>query len=90
MGPEYDGSSIWHRARRKWRKRTDAQVKVSERQTSLSRTVTSTSDGNYEFRLPRGVYEYKFVINGTDMISDPTNLRTTGALGNSVLTLGGD
>jgi hypothetical protein len=37
--------------------------------------------------IQRGFYEYKFVINGKEMIIDPTNLRTSGARGNSVLTL---
>jgi hypothetical protein len=46
-------------------------------------------DGYYTAKrtLARGFYEYKFVINGTEMIIDPTNLRTSGPRGNSVLTL---
>lgn len=40
--------------------------------------------------LRRGVYEYKFVVNGTEWFTDRSNLRTTGPLGNSVLTLGND
>jgi hypothetical protein len=40
--------------------------------------------------LTRGVYEYKFVVNGNEWFTDATNLRTTGALGNSVLTLGSE
>jgi hypothetical protein len=49
-------------------------------------------DGFYSIqrRLPRGVYEYKFVVNGNEWFTDPNNLRTTGSLGNSVLTLGGE
>lgn len=40
--------------------------------------------------LRRGIYEYKFVVNGTEWFADRTNLRTTGTIGNSVLTLGND
>jgi len=40
--------------------------------------------------LTRGVYEYKFVVNGNEWFADPNNLRTTGTVGNSLLTLGGD
>jgi hypothetical protein len=40
--------------------------------------------------LMRGVYEYKFIVNGKEWLTDPTNIRTTGAAGNSVLTLDGD
>ncbi len=40
--------------------------------------------------LARGVYEYKYVVNGTQFVSDPSNLRTIGTAGNSLLTLGGD
>jgi hypothetical protein len=40
--------------------------------------------------LTRGVYEYKFVVNGKEWFTDPSNLRTTGTLGNSVLTLGNE
>ena len=40
-------------------------------------------DGFYSVRqtLRRGVYEYKFVVNGNEWLTDPSNLRTTGALG---------
>jgi hypothetical protein len=49
-------------------------------------------DGFYRLTrtLTRGVYEYKFVVNGKEWISDPTNLRTAGRNANSVLTLGGN
>jgi hypothetical protein len=49
-------------------------------------------DGFYRVTrtLTRGVYEYKFVVNGKEWLSDPTNLRTAGRAANSVLTLGGD
>jgi len=47
-------------------------------------------DGFYTVKqtLTRGVYEYKFVINGNEWVTDASNLRTTGTFGNSVLTLG--
>jgi hypothetical protein len=59
------------------------------------KAVTMTGpdkDGFYSVHrtLPRGVYEYKFVVNGTEWFTDPNNLRTTGSVGNSVLTLGGE
>ena len=41
-----------------------------------------------EKTLPRGDFEYKFVINGKDWFADPSNMRTTGATGNSLLRLG--
>jgi hypothetical protein len=49
-------------------------------------------DGFYNVKrtLPRGVYEYKFVVGGTEWLTDPSNLHTTGSLGNSVLKLGRD
>jgi len=49
-------------------------------------------DGFYSVKrtLTRGVYEYKFVVNGSDWLTDPNNLRTTGTVGNSLLTLGSD
>jgi hypothetical protein len=49
-------------------------------------------DGFYSVRqtLTRGVYEYKFVVNGSEWLSDPSNLRTVGPVGNSLLLLGGD
>jgi hypothetical protein len=40
--------------------------------------------------LTRGIYEYKFVVNGTEWVTDPRNLRTTGTVANSVLTLGSE
>ncbi len=50
------------------------------------------NDGVYSVKktLIRGVYEYKFVVNGTEWITDPSNLRTTGTAANSVLTLGNE
>ena len=49
-------------------------------------------DGFYRVTrtLTRGVYEYKFVVNSQEWVTDPSNLRTTGRQGNSVLTLGRD
>ena len=41
-----------------------------------------------EKTLTRGNYEYKFVVNGKDWVADPTNLRTSGPTGNSLLLLG--
>jgi 1,4-alpha-glucan branching enzyme len=40
--------------------------------------------------LTRGVYEYKFVVNGIEWFTDPNNLRTTGTLANSLLMLGNE
>jgi hypothetical protein len=49
-------------------------------------------DGFYHVKqtLTRGVYEYKFVVNGSEWVADRSNLRTTGTVGNSVLTVGGE
>jgi len=33
-----------------------AEVKISEQRTGLARSATTASDGNYEFTLPRGLY----------------------------------
>jgi len=48
-------------------------------------------DGYFTTRLElkAGTYEYKFVLDGTTWLADPENFRTTGANGNSVLTVGG-
>lgn len=40
--------------------------------------------------LPPGVYEYKFVVNGSDWIADPDNPKVVGAYGNSQITIGDD
>jgi hypothetical protein len=47
-------------------------------------------EGFYSVRhtLTRGVYEYKFVVNGSEWFADPSNLRTVGNFGNSLLLLG--
>lgn len=47
--------------------------------------------GVYSLRLvlKKGTYEYKFVTDGKTWAADPTNIYTTGAYGNSVLTAGG-
>jgi len=37
--------------------------------------------------LDPGVYEYKFVVNGSDWIADPENPKVVGAYGNSQLTI---
>src|ERR1700744_169143 len=34
-----------------------ASVKASNRQTGLARTAITDSDGNYDFSLPRGLYD---------------------------------
>lgn len=34
-----------------------AEVKISEQRTGLARSATTTPDGNYEFTLPRGLYD---------------------------------
>ena len=49
-------------------------------------------DGFYSVKqtLIRGTYEYKFVANGTEWFTDPTNLRTSGTVRNSLLTLGSE
>jgi hypothetical protein len=49
-------------------------------------------DGFYTVKqtLTRGVYEYKFVVNGSEWFADRNNLRTSGSVGNSLLMLGGD
>jgi 1,4-alpha-glucan branching enzyme len=49
-------------------------------------------DGFYGVKqtLTRGTYEYKFVVNGSEWLTDPTNLRTSGTVRNSVLTLGSE
>jgi predicted alpha/beta superfamily hydrolase len=38
--------------------------------------------------LDRGVYEYKFIVNGRDWVPDPTNVRVVGPHHNSVLWVG--
>lgn len=39
------------------------------------------------FAIPEGAHEYKFVLNETDWITDPTNPQTTGEFNNSVLNV---
>jgi len=48
------------------------------------------ADGAYRITrtLTRGTYEYKFVVNGNAWTADPTNLRTVGVVGNSLLVVG--
>ena len=47
------------------------------------------ADGFYTIKqtLARGIYEYKFVVGGKDWVADPTNIRTTGTTGNSLLVV---
>lgn len=40
--------------------------------------------------LKPGVYEYKFVLNGSQWVADPDNPKTAGDYGNSELTIGED
>ncbi len=40
--------------------------------------------------LGPGVYEYKFVLNGSQWVADPDNPKTAGDYGNSELTIGED
>jgi hypothetical protein len=40
--------------------------------------------------LGPGVYEYKFVLNGSQWVADPDNPKTAGDYGNSELTIGKD
>lgn len=42
------------------------------------------------FDISEGVHEYKFVLDETDWITDPTNPETTGEFNNSVLTVEGE
>jgi hypothetical protein len=48
-------------------------------------------EGYFSTRLEikPGTYEYKFVLDGKTWMADPDNFRTTGANGNSVVTVGG-
>lgn len=54
--------------------------------------LTMGDDGVWRIviELPPGVYEYKFVVNGSEWIADPENPKIVGAYGNSEIVIGED
>ena len=56
--------------------------------TSAAKMTKSGSTFTYTTTLADGIYEYKFVVNGSTWITDPSNGTTGGADGNSILFVG--
>ncbi|MBQ3543806.1 MAG: type I pullulanase [Lachnospiraceae bacterium] len=57
--------------------------------TTANQMTKSGSNFTCTMELPTGMYEYKFVVNGSTWIADPTNGNTIGNNGNSVLVVPG-
>ena len=56
--------------------------------TSAAKMTKSGSTFTYTTTLADGIYEYKFVVNGSTWITDPSNGTVAGADGNSILFVG--
>ena len=56
--------------------------------SSAAKMTKSGSTFTYTTTLADGIYEYKFVVNGSTWIADPSNGTTAGADGNSILFVG--
>ena len=56
--------------------------------TTAARMTKSGSTFTYTTTLEEGIYQYKFVVNGSTWMADPSNGTTVGSDGNSVLIVG--
>ena len=56
--------------------------------TTAAKMTKSGSTFTYTTTLEEGIYQYKFVVNGSNWIADPSNGTTAGSDGNSVLMVG--
>ena len=56
--------------------------------TSAAKMTKSGSTFTYTTTLEDGIYQYKFVVNGSTWMADPSNGTTVGSDGNSVLMVG--
>ena len=57
--------------------------------TTAAKMTKSSGQFKYTMTVEPGIYEYKFVVDSTTWIADPSNPLTTGGNGNSVLVVPG-
>ena len=67
---------------------TSVSVAGSFNSWTATKMTKSGSTFTYTTNLTDGIYEYKFVVNGTDWIKDPANSRSGGSGDNSILIVG--